>query len=72
MHIIIIINADCNVLCVQQKVVMLTVACFVFTGKGGSGNDEDAYHSQLCLQGKSGIETMVLFVFRRKAGGGSD
>ena len=52
MHII--INADCNVLCVQQKVVMLTVACFVFTGKGGSGNDEDAECGMLCVQRKSG------------------
>ena len=59
-------------LCVQKKIRMPTEAWFVFTGKGGSGIDEDAYHSQLCVQGKSGIVTMVLFVFRRKAGGGSD
>ena len=44
----------------------------MFTGKGGSGNDEDADCGKLCVQGKSGMVTMVCFVFRRKAGGGND
>ena len=49
--IIIIINADCSVLCVQQKVRMLTVVYFVFRGKAGGGSDEDADRGVLCLRG---------------------
>ncbi len=45
-------------LCVQKKVRMLTVVCFVFRGKL-----EEAVMKML---------TVVCFVFRRKAGGGSD
>ena len=67
-----IINAECSVLCVQKKVRMLTVACFVFTGKGGSGNGEDADCGKLCVQRKGGMVTMVCFVFKGKAGGGND
>ena len=51
MYIIIIINADCSVLCVQNKVRMLTVVWFVFRGKAGGGSDEDADRGVLYLRG---------------------
>ena len=51
---------------------MLTVVCFVFRGKAGGGNDEDADCGVLCVQGKGGMLTVVCFVFSRKARGGSD
>ena len=57
---------------VQKKVRMLTVVCFVFREKGGSGSDEDADTGVLCVQGKGGIVTVVCFAFRRNVGGGSD
>ena len=60
------INADCSLLCVQEKVRMLIVVCLVFRrkwkccgvllfrGKAGNGSDEDADRGMLCVQGKSG------------------
>ena len=33
---------------------MLTLVCFVFRGKAGGGNDEDADSSVLCVQEESG------------------
>ena len=51
---------------------MLTVVCFVFRGKGGSGSDEDANSGVLCVQGKGGTVTVVCFAFRGNVGGGSD
>ena len=44
------INADCSVLCVQEKIRMLIVVCFVFKKKKGQNADCGV----LCVQGKSG------------------